>query len=132
MRFNREPEEEYRMDMTPMIDVVFLLLIFFMVSTSFVDFARKMDIVLPESSASEETIKHQEITIEMSKDGSLQINGKEEKSEHILSFLKESLRKSAKISVIIRADKSIEYGRVIKVLGYCKELKIEDVSVAVK
>ncbi len=132
MRFNREPEEEYRMDMTPMIDVVFLLLIFFMVSTSFVDFAKKMDINLPESSASQQTLQQQEVTIEMGRGGSFVVNGKNETEENILPILKEHIAQSRKLSVIIRADKAIEYGRVIKVLGYCKELKIEDVSVAVK
>ncbi|MBF0274898.1 MAG: biopolymer transporter ExbD [Nitrospinae bacterium] len=57
MKFNRGEEEDFRMDMTPMIDVIFLLLIFFMVSTVFVDFSKKMEIVLPESSASEKTLK---------------------------------------------------------------------------
>ncbi|MBT4899188.1 MAG: biopolymer transporter ExbD, partial [Nitrospina sp.] len=44
MRFRRDEEDSFTFDMTPMIDVVFLLLIFFMVSTVFVDFSRKMDI----------------------------------------------------------------------------------------
>ena len=52
MRFRREEEDNFAFDMTPMIDVVFLLLIFFMVSTVFVDFSRKMDINLPTSKSS--------------------------------------------------------------------------------
>ena len=52
MRFRREGEDNFAFDMTPMIDVVFLLLIFFMVSTVFVDFSRKMDINLPTSKSS--------------------------------------------------------------------------------
>ena len=52
MRFRKEEEDSFAFDMTPMIDVVFLLLIFFMVSTVFVDFSRKMDINLPTSKSS--------------------------------------------------------------------------------
>ena len=52
MRFRREEEDNFAFDMTPMIDVVFLLIIFFMVSTVFVDFSRKMDINLPTSKSS--------------------------------------------------------------------------------
>ena len=47
MHFRREQEENYSLELTPLIDVVFLLLIFFMVSTAFVDFPRRMDISLP-------------------------------------------------------------------------------------
>lgn len=50
MRFNHiKEEEDYSLQLTSLIDVVFLLLIFFMVSTTFVDFTRRLDIQLPES-----------------------------------------------------------------------------------
>ncbi|MDP6736362.1 MAG: biopolymer transporter ExbD, partial [Nitrospinaceae bacterium] len=49
MRFRNEEEENFSLDLTPLVDVVFLLLIFFMVSTVFVDFKRRIDISLPTS-----------------------------------------------------------------------------------
>ncbi|MFQ5717505.1 MAG: ExbD/TolR family protein, partial [Nitrospinales bacterium] len=53
MQFRKDgDEDDFRLEMTPLIDVVFLLLIFFMVSTAFVDFSRRMDISLPESKSS--------------------------------------------------------------------------------
>ena len=52
MRFRDENEENFSFDLTPLVDVVFLLLIFFMVSTVFVDFKRQMDISLPSSKSS--------------------------------------------------------------------------------
>ncbi|MEO2044100.1 MAG: biopolymer transporter ExbD, partial [Nitrospinaceae bacterium] len=52
MRFRKEEEDNFALDMTPMIDVIFLLIIFFMVSTVFVDFSRSMDINLPSSKSS--------------------------------------------------------------------------------
>ena len=47
MRFRNENEENFSFDLTPLVDVVFLVLIFFMESTVFVDFKRLMDISLP-------------------------------------------------------------------------------------
>ena len=55
MRFRREDEENFAMEMTPLIDVVFLLIIFFMVSTVFVEFNRHMEINLPTKTV--DTIK---------------------------------------------------------------------------
>ncbi|MBT7180011.1 MAG: biopolymer transporter ExbD, partial [Nitrospina sp.] len=68
MRFRRDEEDSFTFDMTPMIDVVFLLLIFFMVSTVFVDFSRKMDINLPTSKSSVIDENTKALEIEMSKD----------------------------------------------------------------
>ena len=46
-------DEEMRVELISMTDIVFLLLIFFMVSTTFVDFSRRLDIQLPETKAAE-------------------------------------------------------------------------------
>ena len=68
MRFRREEEDNFSLDMTPMIDVVFLLIIFFMVSTVFVDFSRKMDINLPTSKSSTLDESAKTLEVEMLKD----------------------------------------------------------------
>jgi len=75
MYFRREQEENYSLELTPLIDVVFLLLIFFMVSTAFVDFPRQMEIELPASKMSSELEKLERLEIEMSKQGKLFLNG---------------------------------------------------------
>ena len=68
MRFRKEDEDNFSLDMTPMIDVVFLLIIFFMVSTVFVDFSRKMDINLPTSKSSALDESSKTLEVEMLKD----------------------------------------------------------------
>ena len=65
MHFKRE-EDNFAMEMTPLIDVVFLLIIFFMVSTVFVDFSRRMDINLPSSKSSIIDEKPKTLEIKMS------------------------------------------------------------------
>ena len=75
MRFRKEEEENFSFDMTPMIDVVFLLIIFFMVSTVFVDFSRRMDISLPTSKASTENKIPQNLVIELTLDKRMFLNG---------------------------------------------------------
>ena len=132
MKFRRQQREDLAINLTPLIDVVFLLLIFFMVSTVFVDFSRKMDINLPTSKSSlvDETPKNLEI--QMSKDKKITFAGK---SVNILG-LEQALTKldveSKKQTAVIRADKILPYGEVIEVMGLLQKAGVLDISVAVK
>ena len=132
MRFRREEEDSFAMDMTPLIDVVFLLIIFFMVSTVFVDFSRKMDINLPTSKSSlvDETPKTLEI--QMSKDKKITLAGKNINILGLEQTLKKLDVESKKQTAIIRADKVLPYGEVIEVMGILQKAGVLDISVAVK
>ena len=131
MHFKRE-EDNFAMEMTPLIDVVFLLIIFFMVSTVFVDFSRRMDINLPSSKSSIIDEKPKTLEIEMSKDKKIFLSGK----PITLLGLEQALRKlnlnNKKQTAIISADKVLPYGEVIQVMGLLQKAGIPDISVAVK
>ena len=131
MHFKRE-EDNFAMEMTPLIDVVFLLIIFFMVSTVFVDFSRRMDLNLPSSKSSIIDEKPKTLEIKMSKDKKIFLAGK----PVTLLGLEQTLRKldvkGKKQTAIIRADKLLPYGEVIQVMGLLQKAGIPDISVAVK
>ena len=131
MRFRRE-EDSFAFDMTPMIDVVFLLLIFFMVSTVFVDFSKKMDINLPTSKSSALDESTKTLEVEMSKDKKIFLAGKPLTLLGLETTLAKMEFKDKKPSAIIRADKSLLYGDVIQVMGLLQKKGIPDISVAVK
>ncbi|MBI5182779.1 MAG: biopolymer transporter ExbD [Nitrospinae bacterium] len=133
MRFRKEDSEDFRFDLTPMADIVFLLLIFFMVCTAFVDFTRRVDIELPESKASTPIEKIRNYIIEMGIDKKIYLNGEGLTIEGLEERLKGS-KEDVQIhkSAIIKADRRLPYGDVIKVMGIVKGANIEDISVAVK
>ncbi len=131
MYFKREQEENYSLELTPLIDVVFLLLIFFMVSTSFVDFPRKMDIALPTSKASSESPAVKNFEIEMTKDKTIYLDGKKVTLTSLEQLL-EKIKKTGDRKALIRADKDIPYGEVVQVMGLLQAAEILDISVAVK
>ena len=131
MRFKEENEENFALDLTPLIDVVFLLLIFFMVSTVFVDFKRRMDISLPSSKSSLPDSQPKVIKIEVTFDKQIFLNGQKVK----LGGLELAIAKidsDKKNAAIIRADKNLPYGDVIKIMGILQSAQILDISVAVK
>lgn len=131
MYFKREQEENYSLELTPLIDVVFLLLIFFMVSTVFVDFPRRMDIVLPTSKASSEDQAVKNFEIEMTKDKTIYLDGKKVTLTSLEQLL-EKIKKTGDRKALIRADKDIPYGEVVQVMGLLQAAEILDISVAVK
>ena len=131
MRFRTEDEENFSVDLTPLIDVVFLLLIFFMVSTVFVDFKKQMDISLPSSKTSILSEVLKPVTVELTVDKEVFLNGEKihiSKFESALSKIAKSEKKEA----IIRADKNLPYGDVIKIMGMLQNAKILNIGVAVK
>jgi len=134
MRFSHlKEEEDYSLQLTSLIDVVFLLLIFFMVSTTFVDFTRRLDIQLPEAKKSNEVFEKKTILIEIGLAKKIHLNGKLVKLKSLESVIglkvKEKIRST---TVTIKADKRIDYGFVVKVLGKVFNLGIKDIAVAVK
>lgn len=118
-----------------MIDVVFLLLIFFMVSTVFVDFDRQMDLTLPSSKSANLDESPKALEIEMTADKQIFFNGKKvtlDSLEKALGKAKSKSSEGAKITALIRADKNLPYGNVIKVMGVLQSAGVPDISVAVK
>lgn len=131
MRFRKEAEEDYSLQLTPLVDVIFLLLIFFMVSTAFIDFTRRLDIQLPEAKAAQVVEKVKSFVIEMGLDKKIHLNGKLVTMESLETQIKSEMKTAARGSAIIKADKRLPYGNVVKVLGIVKDAKIRDIGIAV-
>jgi len=129
MKFRQRADEDYSLQLTPLIDVVFLLLIFFMVSTVFVDFTRQMDIELPESKSGTALTETKLFTLEVNKNGVIYLDGEEVLKEEISGIV--SANKTNHRSVIIRADKSLHYGLAVEIMGICKSAGITDIGLAV-
>lgn len=128
MKLLKQEEEEYRPLLTPLIDVVLLLLIFFMVSTVFIDFQRQLTIELPESEASIIPEEKEPHILEMTREGRIHLDG----IEVSLARLKTVLERRPDIEeIVIRADRKLPYGNVVRVMGYCKDAGISKVGAAV-
>ena len=132
MRFAPGSEEDYSLQLTSLIDVVFLLLIFFMVSTSFVDFTRRMDIQLPQSKKSAEVARAENFLLEIGMERKLTLNGKEITIDALERRLLEARRAPGRRTLIIKADKRLDYGFVVRIMGISFSAGIRDISVAVK
>lgn len=133
MRFRpRQGDDDIQFEFVSMTDIVFLLLIFFMVSTTFVDFSRRLDIQLPETTAAEVVQKIQQYVIEMDTNDVIRLDGEPVSLQELPQQLTPQDDRAAQRSVIIRADKRLPYGKVMTVLGLVRQARIHDIAVAVQ
>jgi len=113
-------------DITPLIDVVFLLLIFFMVSTVFKkdELALLLNLPKTEKGESEEKPK-KSIYIELNVN-EIAYNGKKIKLDEVESLIKDVTNK--KIPIELRIDKNVKYDRVVILLGKLKKYELTNIS----
>ncbi|MCB0345776.1 MAG: biopolymer transporter ExbD [Bdellovibrionales bacterium] len=117
-------------NITPLIDVVFILLIFFMVTTTFDDHAG-LKVQLPKAQqrqASDETSKLLSITV--SKSGGYFVGSKELTPTQLESRLKQHAQSSGDATVVIRADEHTDHGTVVRVMDMAKTQGIAKLAIA--
>ena len=120
------------LSLTPLIDVVFLLLIFFLVATRFEQEERDMDINLPRASAAQPTIAPQkELFVNVTKDGQFVVDGRELSLENLQERLTDAYRSNpGQQRVIIRADRESRTANLVAVMDACNRANIRNYSVA--
>lgn len=108
-------------NVTPLIDVMFLLLIFFMVSSTFKE-DLGIDITLPEAeSASNQEITAHQVTVD--RNGTVYFGGAEVSTESLRGELQEILQENPDAAIVLRADDGADFGRVLRVIDIARELK---------
>lgn len=117
--------EPLGLDLTPIIDVVFILLIFFLVTSVFKKEELALMLDLPKANAKELAVKKEQIFIELSVD-KLAIKGIEVSFESLEDNLKVIENKND--AVIVRIDKKVPYERVVKVLDLLQKYSLNNLA----
>ncbi|MBW7907635.1 MAG: biopolymer transporter ExbD [Kiritimatiellae bacterium] len=123
--------EPLAFQMTPMIDVVFLLLCFFVSSQIFAQWETEIDITLPTARTGEVPQRLPgEIIVNILASGEVIVNGRSLDSEQLGSMLSRVVTLFPGQPVLIRADKTTAYEHVIRVLDLCRQADIWNISFA--
>lgn len=112
-------------DMTPLVDVVFLLLIFFLVSTSFKKDELALLLNLPASQAPKQMVEKEDVNIELSA-GEIALKGKEITFDNLDIELSKIVDKKRPINV--RIDKEVRYERIIKLFDVLKKHDLNNLA----
>ncbi len=124
----RKKREWLTFDLTPLIDIVFLLLIFFMVFSVFKKDEFILNIDLPSSQAAEKRQKQENISVELNTE-SLSFKGQKMTFE---DFKKECAYIDPEILLILSIDKEVKYEKIVDLLDILKEKDLQNISLLVK
>jgi len=130
MRFQTRKTDDVQLDMTPLVDVVFLLLIFFMLSTSLsVNPGIKID--LPKSSAEQVKKKKTTLRVAIEAGGRIFLEGKKLSLDQLHEkFAAVGKKNGDDALVVIEADKKVYHGLVVKVMDAAKSSGLNKLAIA--
>ena len=130
--FVRQKKQEVTVNLTPLIDVVFLLLIFFMVSTSFTR-ETQIELELPKASIEPLETKQESLEISIDKEGRYFVNGKglvNVSIDTLKRAIQPILEENKNVSVIISADANTPYQSVVTAMDATSQLGITNLKMA--
>ena len=129
MNFTKNIQDnKLNLDLTPIIDVVFNLLIFFALSLNFSELTSSLNIKLPKAKSSE-VITDQQIVISIEKGNKISINDKAVFLDQIPTYLSNENQNKV---VVIKADTTIDHGFVVQIMDIIKQSGFKKLGIATK
>lgn len=130
MRIPDPPEEDPGFNLTPMIDVVFQLLIFFMLATTYRDPEKELDIELPVAeSGREEQKQPEELVINVFRDGRISLGGQLVDESALGNALRATALRNPDTQVTIRGDRLVHHESVVAVMDACGLAGLQNLAV---
>lgn len=124
--FEAAKKDRLKMNMAPLVDVVFLLLLFFLLTAN--SLGQGMNLNLPESqaSASQDTL---DLVVKIERDNIIKVDNLIIEIDSLFEELSAKLKQRTEKMVIIEADKKIRYGLFAEILDISREAGAEDFSI---
>lgn len=126
-------DETLSVNLTPMIDVVFLLVIFFMVATKFTEVERNIELELPSTAqAGETTPPPDPKTVAVFADGHVELDNQAVSLQELTAQLKQATTASDDVQVVIHGDSRCPFQHVAAALAACREANVSELGVTVE
>ena len=123
---DQEIESGIHIDFVPMVDVLFNLLIFFLLATTIAQVEREMSIALPfASSAGPISTTLRELVINVDQKGGIFVDGRAMESQPLADLIREAVKVNPEQKVTVRGDRGTAYSNVVHVLDICKNSGIQ-------
>ncbi len=126
-------QESIGFQLVPIIDVLSVLLIFFVTTYSFARYEKEMDVTVPTAKSSSDSRRMPgEIIINIRKDGQVVLNRRETAIPELQTILMKIAKNFPDQPIILRADEATPYKSVIAVLDACRQADVWNVSFATR
>lgn len=129
MIFPRRKMEEPRIDLTSLVDVVFLLLIFFMISTTFIE-APGLGIDLPESGSQRPSDAVKEVKVILDAGGRIQLNGELVTEEQFRQRIPAVHKAQPTARLVLLADRRVPHGQVVRLMDLAQRAGFRKLAIA--
>lgn len=122
-----ETESSIHLDFVPMVDVLFNLLIFFLLATTIKQAEREMQIALPHAAAATPiSVSMREFIINVDAEGGIIVVGQKVTPEELSTMVAEALAANPEQKVTVRGDRNATYANIVVVLDICKNAGIQE------
>jgi biopolymer transport protein ExbD len=133
MPLKTHQDEQPQLNLTPMIDVLFLLIMFFMVASSFNDLERNIEVQVPRvADAGDVVAPPQPRVVNVFADGRIDLDGQAVSLAELTSRLATAHTSAGDPSVVVRGDASCAFQHVASALGACRAAHISDLGITVR
>jgi biopolymer transport protein ExbD len=125
-----DADDDFAINLTPMLDVVFNLLLFFLAATTFAREEVAMDLRLPQARSGAESKGGHQLVVNVFADGRLQVDGRVVTLEALRQKLQAAAARDKEQGVLVRGDRQAQFGIGLQVLDACRLAKIGKVDFA--
>ena len=134
MKIRRRPRSEISIELAPLIDVVFLLLIFFMVSTTFIR-ESELSIDLPEAESQQQQQDEDVVEVTISADGEYAVNGRmlaDNSLATLMRALSDTKQADVRRKLVINADANARHQSVVRAMDAAGQLGLTQLSITTR
>lgn len=129
MRLTEEPDLPPKINILPMIDVIFAILVFFIVSSLYLTRSEGLPVNLP-SAATAEVQKTKQITISLDGEGTLTIDSEPAQMSQLKAEIEQLIGQEPNVTVIVNADKTVEHGQVVEIIDQLRQIPQVQLAIA--
>ena len=131
MRLPEEADLPPKINILPMIDVIFAILVFFIVSSLYLTQSEGLPVNLP-SAATAEVQKTKQITVSLDEQGKLTVNSQPTQLDGLQAEVERLIEAESNTTVIVNADRTMQHGRVVEVIDRLRQIPGVQLAIAAK
>lgn len=126
MKFHKERQSP-RFELTSLIDIIFILLIFFMISSTFIKPATRLK--LPVSATEDEIPKQDQVVVTLSAEDRLYVDTAEIGIDNFQPLIRERVEQSTNLTVLFYGDEEISYKKFLLIMDVLKSSGVKDIAI---